>query len=239
MISQDAPFGHSFNLNLEVVSENNTYSSDISLNVEYLIDSFESATFSDFPWEISNGDADWSISMGGAQGGLYTSKSGTIDHSMNSELSITVDVVENGSISFYKKVSCEDVGSSSGNYYDFLAFYIDGIEESKWAGEQDWSQSSFDVDVGERVFTWKYIKDQGVTSGQDAAWVDEITFPPVFNNMSLGDVNGDTQINIQDIILTVNIILTASGYNEAADMNSDGIVDVLDVIILVNMILQS
>ena len=57
--------------------------------------------------------------------------------------------------------------------------------------------------------------------------------------MSLGDVNGDAQINIQDIILTVNIILTSSGYNEAADMNSDGVVDVLDVIILVNMILQS
>ena len=237
MVSQDAPFGHSFNLNIEVVSENNTYSSNISLNIEYLIDSFESESFSDFPWEIDNGDANWLISMGGAEG-LYTSKSGTIDHNMNSELSITVDVVEDGNISFYKKVSCEDVGSNSGNYYDYLAFYIDGVEQNKWAGEQDWSMSSFDVNTGEHVFTWKYIKDQGVDSGQDAVWVDEVIFPPVFNNMSLGDVNGDTQINIQDIILTVNIILTSSGYNEAADMNSDNVIDVLDVIILVNMILQ-
>ena len=236
-ISQEAPFGHSFHLILEVVSENNTHSTDISSNIEYLIDSFESESFDDFPWEISNGNTDWSISMGGAQG-LYTSRSGTIDDNMNSELSITVDVVEDGEISFYKKVSCEDVGSQTGNYYDYLAFYIDGVEQSKWAGEQDWSMSSFDVNTGEHVFTWKYIKDQGVSSGQDAAWVDEVIFPPVFNNMSLGDVNGDTQINIQDTILTVNIILNSSNYNEAADMNSDDIIDVLDVIILVNMILQ-
>ena len=49
-----------------------------------------------------------------------------IDNNMTSEL-FNYDgyVIENGYIKFDKKVSCEDVGSQTGNYYDYLAFYID------------------------------------------------------------------------------------------------------------------
>ena len=35
---------------------------------------------------------------------------------------ITLDVEEDGQISFYKKVSCENVGSLTGNYYDYIVF---------------------------------------------------------------------------------------------------------------------
>jgi hypothetical protein len=52
----------------------------------------------------------------------------------------------------------------------------------------------------------------------------------------LGDINDDQLINIQDIILTINLIL-ANEHNEYADMNSDGIVNILDIVQLVNMIL--
>ena len=178
--------------------------------------------------------------MGGAEQTLYTSKSGEIEDNMSSELSINLDIAEDGQISFYKKVSCEDVGSQTGNYYDYLAFYIDDIEQNKWAGEQDWGLATFDVSEGNHTFTWRYIKDQAVTAGADAAWIDQITFPPVFNNsILLGDVNGDTTINIQDIIITVNLILSTGDYLEAADMNGDNVVDILDVINLVNLILAN
>ena len=112
------------------------------------------------------------------------------------------------------------------------------MEQNKWAGEQDWSLASFPVLEGNHTFTWRFVKDQGVTSGEDAAWVDQITFPPVYtSNILLGDVNGDSVINIQDVIITVNLILSTSDYLEAADMNGDSIVDILDVISLVNLIL--
>ena len=52
-----------------------------------------------------------------------------------------------------------------------------------------------------------------------------------------GDVNQDSTVNIQDIILTVNMILT-NQYSNEADLNSDNAVDVLDVIQLVNIILN-
>ena len=51
-------------------------------------------------------------------------------------------------------------------------------------------------------------------------------------------MNDDGNINIQDVIITVNIILDSLGYNQAADINGDGTIDVLDVIGIVNLILQ-
>ena len=240
-VSNEAPYGHNFNLELIFDSTDNTSSANLNMTIEALMETFENATWHDgLSWNISNGDADWIFTMGGAEQTLYTSKSGEVEDNMSSELSINMDIAEDGQISFYKKVSCEDVGSQTGNYYDYLAFYIDNIEQNKWAGEQDWSMATFNVLEGNRTFTWRYIKDQGVTSGSDAAWIDQITFPPVFNNsILLGDVNGDTTINIQDIIITVNLILSTGDYLEAADMNGDNVVDILDVINLVNLILAN
>ena len=52
-----------------------------------------------------------------------------------------------------------------------------------------------------------------------------------------GDINLDSIINVQDIILLVNMILS-SEFNSSGDMNSDGIVNVLDVIQVINIILD-
>ena len=58
-----------------------------------------------------------------------------------------------------------------------------------------------------------------------------------------GDVNLDGNINVLDIVVTVNHVLgieTISGYEfEIADMNDDGIVNILDIISIVNLIIGS
>ncbi len=51
-----------------------------------------------------------------------------------------------------------------------------------------------------------------------------------------GDINEDGDINIQDVILLVNLILS-NEYNDSADLNSDSIVNVLDVVQIVSIIL--
>ena len=53
-----------------------------------------------------------------------------------------------------------------------------------------------------------------------------------------GDINSDLIVNVQDVVLSVNLVLN-SGYNPLADLNSDATVDVLDVILLVNIIVGS
>ena len=52
-----------------------------------------------------------------------------------------------------------------------------------------------------------------------------------------GDINQDTVINIQDVILLINVILNDSDFMVAADMNQDDMIDVIDVVLLVNIIL--
>jgi len=52
----------------------------------------------------------------------------------------------------------------------------------------------------------------------------------------LGDVNGDFTVNVQDIILTVNLILSGD-YSSDADVNSDSAVNVLDIVTISNIIL--
>ena len=55
----------------------------------------------------------------------------------------------------------------------------------------------------------------------------------------LGDLNGDSSTNVQDIILLVALILDSGEYIENADINMDGVVDVIDVVQLVSVILDS
>jgi len=42
------------------------------------------------------------------------------------------------------------------------------------------------------------------------------------NRQTLGDINEDGEINIQDVILLVNLVLS-NEYNDLADMNGDNI----------------
>jgi hypothetical protein len=58
------------------------------------------------------------------------------------------------------------------------------------------------------------------------------------NTLSLGDLNQDEILNIQDIIIMVSIILEGYGYQLQADMNEDGSVNILDIITLVDIILE-
>ena len=52
-----------------------------------------------------------------------------------------------------------------------------------------------------------------------------------------GDINDDQVVNILDVVVIVNIILSG-GFNQNADINNDSYNNVLDVIQLVNIILE-
>ncbi len=58
-----------------------------------------------------------------------------------------------------------------------------------------------------------------------------------YQQIVLGDLNGDSLINVQDIVLTVNLVMNAE-YEATADLNSDNVVNVLDIVQIVNTILE-
>ncbi len=62
-----------------------------------------------------------------------------------------------------------------------------------------------------------------------------------YTNTQPGDVNGDEDVNVLDVVVMVNVILLLEDTTEyiswAADLNFDGSINVMDVVLLVNQIL--
>ena len=63
-----------------------------------------------------------------------------------------------------------------------------------------------------------------------------------FNSQTSGDVNGDDEINVVDIVLIVSFIIgqdepSASEFS-ASDFNEDGLVNVVDIVMLIDLILN-
>ena len=54
---------------------------------------------------------------------------------------------------------------------------------------------------------------------------------------TLGDINYDGIVNVQDAIILVSSILLSENNNEY-DFNNDSIVNIIDIIILINLILD-
>tara|TARA_Y100000996_G_scaffold190224_1_gene148693 strand:- start:1817 stop:2290 length:474 start_codon:yes stop_codon:yes gene_type:complete len=57
-------------------------------------------------------------------------------------------------------------------------------------------------------------------------------------NSILGDINGDTFINVQDVVLLVDLVIDGS-YDITGDLNSDNATNVLDIVQIVNIIISN
>jgi hypothetical protein len=143
-----------------------------------IIEDFELGNYNKLDWQFS-GNANWTIDNTVKQEGLYSAKSGIIGNSSSSIVSVNIDVIHGGFMSFYRKVSSE-----SG--YDYLKFYIDDVLKNQWSGALDWEEFTYYVGEGLHNFKWIYSKDGNTASGSDCAWIDYISFPFTnFNDTSL------------------------------------------------------
>jgi hypothetical protein len=92
------------------------------------------------------------------------------------------------------------------------------------------------------IFTYGNFSYQSQLINRNLIHSDAIFFNNIisrkFNSSIPGDVNGDDIVNVIDIVVTINLILSGNEYFPSADQNSDGIVNVLDIVQLVNIILD-
>ena len=58
-------------------------------------------------------------------------------------------------------------------------------------------------------------------------------------SISLGDMNGDGDLNILDVVILANLILSGDNSNAEGDLNQDGDQNILDIVSLVNLILEN
>ena len=57
--------------------------------------------------------------------------------------------------------------------------------------------------------------------------------------MEIVDTNQDGIINILDVVVLVNLVISGGEYNENADMNYDQILNIQDILILIQEILNN
>lgn len=136
-----------------------------------LFEDWETGDFSKWDWN-HNGNTDWEITHIYPYEGVYSAKSGTIDHGQSSELSLTLEIMTADSISFIRKVS------SQANQ-DKLKFYMDNTLLGEWSGSMSWAKEIYYVPTGLHTFKWIYQKSSSGSAGSDCAWLDYIIMPPV------------------------------------------------------------
>ncbi len=161
-----------------------------------LIEDFEDFENTTFDWENS-ATYPWTITTNNPYEGTYCLKSGGAGvNNVVSDLSVTVDIPNDGIMSFFVKASCE-------NNWDFGYFYIDGEQRGSYTGAGNWGEKQFAITAGTHTFRWSYQKDGSVNSNDDCIYIDYIQFnrlpePPVpgavydFDNSSM---NGWTDID--------------------------------------------
>ena len=115
----------------------------------------------------TGGDADWFVETTNTYDGVSAAQSGVITDGQTNWIEATVPA--DGQISFYWKVSSEQD-------WDYLTFYINGVEQDALSGEVDWNQETYSLSAGD-VVRWEYTKDPDCCfSGADAGWLDQVQF---------------------------------------------------------------
>ena len=210
-IDPEAPVGHIGQINVSATADNGYTADDaFMISVGFVVEDFETGDFTSYDWEFG-GNMPWLITSQDPYEGQYCMQSGDIGDNQSSSVSVTMNVLTDGDISFYYKVSSEA-------NYDFLTFSIDGNPMGSWAGSVEWSEATYPVSAGERIFTWVYNKDFSISSGSDCGWVDYIVFPPsapeglmVFAGPDLNICENETPEMQAVIVNAETIIWTTSG----------------------------
>ena len=78
-----------------------------------------------------------------------------------------------GTLTFDWHVSCEPPYSPT-QFFDNLAFSIDGVVQKQIGGEVSWRGETYELSAGPHVVRWTYTKDPLEVAGSDAGWVDDV-----------------------------------------------------------------
>ncbi|MDX8377274.1 MAG: hypothetical protein R8L53_04550, partial [Mariprofundales bacterium] len=119
--------------------------------------------------QTAGSTASWHVATDFYSEGMTSLRSDVITHNQTSSIEVT-GTYPAGVISFDRRVDSE-------TNFDFLRFYIDGVQQGSWSGFVDWYTFSYPVTAGTHTFKWAYTKNGSVNTGADAAWIDNVIFP--------------------------------------------------------------
>jgi hypothetical protein len=167
-LSQTAQLGDYFSFLTTLDCNPYIVDKNFQFRVGRIRESFESASFEVFPW-INLSTKPWIISTANTFDGVFSARSGSISHNSSSVLILRTFFPEPDTMRFYYKVSSEMT-------YDYFQFNLNGSEIVRRSGETNWIRQSVPVPAGYNKMEWIYKKDNSVSQGADAAWIDLIDF---------------------------------------------------------------
>jgi len=145
-------------------------SGDFFEPINLIMETWETGDDQSFPWAY-DGNEDWFVSTNNPYQGDFCMESGDIGDNQSTALTISLEFLGDGELTFARRVSTEDG-------WDYLRMYIDGAQVAEWSGELDWAEEAFDLTAGFHTISWSYEKDNIISGGADACWVDDIVLPP-------------------------------------------------------------
>ena len=106
----------------------------------------------------------------------------------------------------------------------------------------DWQSTFGSLDVFNFAYDWAgedidLTDDGGAIIAIDSGQFGFLKLNNIQNILIEGDINGDSSVNVQDVVLAINLALS-NAYNNLADLNSDNQIDVLDVVLIINIVLN-
>lgn len=168
--SIEVPDGELFEFTFSAGTEYYSTSCSFSEVIDIIIEDWETGDLDNFAWEL-NGDSDWFSTELAPYEGNYCLQSGAINDGDQTILKLTLDFLQAGDINFAFRTSSEAD-------WDELTFKIDGNTLDVWSGENNWTEATYPISAGVHTLRWSYIKDSFCcTEGDDAVWVDNISFP--------------------------------------------------------------
>lgn len=159
--------------------------------------------------------------------GTYSAESGyslSTEGNINSWINVTQTYLQAGTIVFDWRVSSE-------NNYDWLMFTMDNTTTActsttnRISGTATgWATKTFNVPTGTHWFTWCYSKDPNTIGGNDAGWVDNVTFVnmsnPIDANSSYVTYNTINNNSVLNPITNITVTVGISSYNKYDSMNN-------------------
>ena len=228
-IDPSTPQGTIAKLNFSAGSGSYSAKDSFNLPIGLIYEDFESGNFYQYNWK-NDSLYPWTIVSSDPYEGSFTAQSGSISHNQKSELSLALKIFEDGTISFYRKISSE-------YNYDSLKFYIDSILIGAWSGISNWTLQEYPLSIGDHTLRWVYKKDGSVSHGEDKAWVDFIVFPEyTFTQFNIGPskliapVSGLNLTNSEDVIVEIKNFGSEPVDSLYVGYKVDGIEIVIDTI---------
>ena len=119
-----------------------------------------------YPWVVTT--------VAGHDGNCLKSGNAGVNSS-DSDLTFDIELVEDGSVSFDYRASCE----SATYYWDYGQFFVDGTSMERYLDAATWSNANFPLTAGTHTLTWRFHKDSSSAGGDDCFYVDNITITGV------------------------------------------------------------